>query len=135
MSNFVNKITEMQYNSISDFVQHYIEDVHDGNFITIFADWKFTQSLLPEMIKVSTPVDIEYGTPDIIGYDKEYSIAIVNPDEVNDELFVNFAYCKERKDYLGGFDMDDATIIIGDISDELMQMITEQSKNIVKVSF
>lgn len=135
MSNFVNKITEMQYNSISDFVTHYIEDVHEGNFVTIFADWKFTQTLLPEMIKVSAPVDIEYGTPDIIGYDKEYSIAIVNSDEVNDELFVNFAYSKERKDYLGGLDMDDATIVIGDISDELFQMIAEQSKNIVRVSF
>ena len=135
MSNFVNKITEVQYNSISDFIQHYIQDVREGYYITIYADSKNTQKLLPYLIQYGDPVDIEYGTSDMTGYDKEYSLAILNFDNKNDEFFVNFAYDNERKRYFGDIDADDAVIFIGDINDELLKLAIEDAKQIVRVSF
>lgn len=135
MANFVNKITEVQYNSISDFIQHYLEDVREGYYITIYADSKNTQKLLPYLIQYGDPVDIEYGTPDMTGYDKEYSLAILNFDNKNDEFFVNFAYDNERKRYFGDIDADDAVIFIGDINDELLKLAIEDAKQIVRVSF
>lgn len=135
MSNFVNKITEMQYNSISDFVQHYLEDIREDNYITIFADWKNTSKILSALINETTPVDIEYGTPDIIGYDREYCITVVNFDKKTEELFVERAYDNDGKRYFGALDEDDATIFIGDISDDLMELAIRDCKNIVKVLF
>lgn len=134
MANFVNKITEMQYNSISDFVTHYLEDVREGIYVTIYADWKNTEKLISVLSSVVTPVSVEYGRPGIVGYDKEYCISVVNV-ESDEELFVEYGYNKERQRYFNNIGEEDAIILIGDISDEFMNLVLEKCKNIVKVSF
>ena len=134
MSNFVNKITEMQYNSISDFITHYLEDVREGIYVTIYADWKNTEKLISVLSSVVTPVSIEYGRPGIVGYDKEYCISVVNV-ESDEELFVEYGYNKERQRYFNNIGEEDAIILIGDMSDEFMNLVLEKCKNIVKVSF
>lgn len=134
MSNFVNKITEMQYNSISDFVTHYLEDVREGIYVTIYADWKNTEKLISVLSSIVTPVSIEYGRPGIVGYDKEYCISVVDV-ESDEELFVEYGYNKERQRYFNNIGEEDAIILIGDMSDEFMNLVLEKCKNIVKVSF
>lgn len=134
MANFVNKITEMQYNSISDFVTHYLEDVREGIYVTIYADWENTEKLISVLSSVVTPVSIEYGRPGIVGYDKEYCISVVDV-ESDEELFVEYGYNKERQRYFNNIGEEDAIILIGDISDEFMNLVLEKCKNIVKVSF
>ena len=135
MANFVNKITEMQYNSLSDFMVHYIEDVKEGVFASIVTKYEMVEKMLPDLLKESTPVDIDYGTPAITGYDREYLIGIVNYDNTDYELFITKAYDDKRNRYLDGYDVDDVVIIIGDIDDELMQKLKEDCHNIVIVSF
>ena len=134
MANFVNKITEMQYNSISDFVTHYLEDVREGIYVTIYADWKNTEKLISVLSSVVTPVSIEYGRPGIVEYDKEYCISVVDV-ESDEELFVEYGYNKERQRYFNNIGEEDAIILIGDMSDEFMNLVLEKCKNIVKVSF
>ncbi len=133
MANFVNKITEMDYNSISDFIMHYLEDVREGVYVTIYADWENTEKLISALVPVTTPVSIEYGTPGIIGYNKEYCISVVNTGD-RDELFVEFAFNDEKNKYFSSIGDEDAMIIIGNVSDDFIQMALEKSNNIIKVS-
>lgn len=133
MANFVNKITEMDYNSISDFIMHYLEDVREGVYVTIYADWENTEKLISALVPVTTPVSIEYGTPGIIGYNKEYCISVVNTGG-RDELFVEFAFNDEKNKYFSSIGDEDAMIIIGNVSDDFIQMALEKSNNIIKVS-
>lgn len=135
MSNFIqNTITEMDYNSISDFATHYLEDVRDDVYVTIYADWRNTEKLISVLSTVATPVSIEYGRPDIVGYDKEYCISIVNVNN-EEELFVEYGYNNDRQSYFNNVGEEDVIILIGDMSDEFMQLVKERCKNIVKVSF
>lgn len=135
MANFVNKITEMQYNSISDFVMHYLEDVHEGVYATIYADWENTGKLISTLSPIVQPVSIEYGKPGVISYDREYCVSIVNPVDSKEELFVEYAYNNDRNDYLNDIGVGDVAIIIGEVSDEFMQIVKENCNNIVIVSF
>ena len=135
MSNFIqNTITEMDYNSISDFATHYLEDVRDDVYVTIYADWRNTEKLISVLSTVATPVSIEYGRLDIVGYDKEYCVSVVNASG-EEELFVEYGYNKERQRYFNNIGEEDAIILIGDMSDEFMNLVLEKCKNIVKVSF
>ena len=133
MSNFVNQITEMTYDSISDFITHYLEDVHEELYVTIYADWENTEKLISALVLVTTPVSIEYGIPGIIGYNKEYCISVVNTGD-RDELFVEFAFNDEKNKYFSSIGDEDAMIIIGNVSDDFIQMALEKSNNIIKVS-
>lgn len=135
MANFVNKITEMQYNSLSDFIVHYIEDVKEGVFASIVTNYEIVKKMFPDFLKEATPIDIDYGDPAITGYDREYLVSIVNYDDVKYELFITKAYDEDNKRYLDGYDIDDVVIIIGEIDDELMQKIKQDSRSIVIVSF
>ena len=135
MSNFVNKITEMQYSSLSDFIVHYIEDVKEGVFASIVTNYEIVKKMFPDFLKEATPIDIDCGDPAITGYDREYLVSIVNYVDVKYELFITKAYDEDNKRYLDGYDIDDVVIIIGEIDDELMQKIKKDSRSIVIVSF
>ena len=135
MSNFIqNQITEMDYNSVSDFVTHYLEDVRDDVYVTIYADWQNTEKLISALSPVTTPVNIEYGRPGIIGYDKEYCVSIVDVDG-DEELFVECAFNGERNSYFNNIGEEDVIILIGDMTNEFMGVVRKNCKNIVKVSF
>ena len=135
MANFVNKITEMQYNSISDFVTHYLEDVREGVYVTIYADWENAGKLISALSPIVQPVSIEYGKPGVISYDKEYCVSVVEFVDRDEELFVEFTYNTDRNSYLNDIGIGDVAIIIGEVSDEFMQIVEENCNNIVKVSF
>lgn len=135
MANFVNKITEIQYNSIQDFVTHYIEDVESGLEINIFADWKNTGKLISALADKTLVTVIEYAFPDINGYYYEYNIGIVHTDDNINELFVERAYDSDRKNYIDNYEHLDAGIVIGDVGEELMRKLNEECNNIVIVSF
>ena len=135
MSNFIqNTITEMDYNSISDFITHYLEDVRDGVYVTIYADWQNTEKLISALSPVAIPVSIEYGRPGIIEYDKEYCVSIVDVDG-EEELFVEYAFNGEGNSYFNNIGDEDVIILIGDMTDEFMGVVRKNCKNIVKVSF
>lgn len=135
MSNFIqNTITEMDYNSISDFIAHYLEDVQEDVYVTIYADWRNTEKLIAALSTVITPVSIEYGRPGIIGYDKEYCVSVVNASG-EEELFVEYAFNGERNSYFNNIGEEDVIILIGDMTDEFMSIVRKNCKNIVKVSF
>lgn len=135
MSNFIqNTITEMDYNSISDFVTHYLEDVREDVYVTIYADWRNTEKLISTLSPITIPVDIEYGRPGIIGYDKEYCVSVVNASG-EEELFVEYAFNGERNSYFNNIGEEDVIILIGDMTDEFMSIVRKNCKNIVKVSF
>ena len=124
----------MDYNSISDFITHYLEDVREGVYVTIYTDWRNTGKLISALSPITIPVDIEYGRPGIIGYDKEYCVSVVNASG-EEELFVEYAFNNERNSYFNNIGEEDVIILIGDITDEFMSVIRMNCKNIVKVSF
>lgn len=135
MSNFIqDTITEMDYNSISDFITHYLEDVREDVYVTIYADWRNTEKLISALSPVTTPVSIEYGRPGIIGYDKEYCVSVVNASG-EEELFVEYAFNGERNSYFSNIGEEDVIILVGDMTDEFMSVVRKNCKNIVKVSF
>lgn len=124
----------MDYNSISDFIMHYLEDVREGVYVTIYADWRNTEKLISALSPVTTPVCIEYGRPGIVGYDKEYCVSVVNASG-EEELFVEYGYNNDRQSYFNNVGEEDVIILIGDMTDEFMDVVRKNCKNIVKVSF
>ena len=135
MANFVNKITKIQYDSVRDFVAHYIEEIENGLVINIFAGWEITGKLLSVLAEKTVSVDIEYAIPDINGYDFEYNIGIVRTEEGLNELFIEPAYDKNGERYKDNFEYLDAGIVIGNVGEELMRKLNEECNNIVIVSF
>lgn len=108
--------------------------MREGVYVTIYADWRNTKKLISAFSPVTTPVNIEYGRPGIIEYDKEYCVSVVNTDG-EEELFVEYAFNGERNSYFNNIGDEDVIILIGDMTDEFMSVVRKKCKNIVKVSF
>lgn len=91
---------EYEFENFEDVISNIITEFEDGNNVSITLTWEETGKYIKALLSTSkfTPYSIEFGYPEINGYNMEYCISLSHLD--GDTLWCEPSYDKDYEDYL-----------------------------------
>ena len=124
------KVREYSFVSLEQFVCDICEEVDEGYNIDIFVSCEEAQDYITAIMATGRfrPQSIEYGTPEMIGYEDEYIISLSR----DGELFIEKAWSDKCDKYIiGDPSVTDIVFISQDVSKTLYDQAVDSGLNIV----
>ena len=126
------KVREYNFVSLEQFVCDICEEFDDGNEIEIIVSADEAQDYITAIMATGKfrPELIEYGTVDMIGYDKEYYISLTHIDGY--ELYMDKCWSDKCNKYIfNDGSITDIAFISQDVSKTLYDEAVDSGLNIV----
>ena len=91
---------EYTFVSMEDLISSAIEEYNDGANVDIVLPWQEVNDILVALISTGklTLYCVDFGLPEMDGYDYEYSISLSHLDD--DSLFVEKVYRTDKDNYV-----------------------------------
>lgn len=126
------KVREYEFVCLEQFVCDICEEVDEGYNIDIFVSCAEAQDYITAIMATGRfkPQCIEYGTVDMIGYDKEYYISLTHID--GGELYMEKCWNDKCNKYIfNDGSITDIVFISQDVSKVLYDQAVDSGLNIV----
>lgn len=124
---------EYTFKDFEDAVSNMLEEFDDGSDVTIVLPWEETAKYMSRLMSTNKfkPYLIDYGIPDMDGYNREYEIVICHLID-DDALFVEPIYDMEKDKYFTFCDDPNGVFFVSEnVSTSCYDCMVEEGCNTV----
>lgn len=131
MGKFSRNSREYSFASLEEMISDVIQEYNDKNDITIVLSYDEVPSFITALISTGkfTPQLLDWAYPEINGYEKEYSISIMNLD--GGEIYLEKCWMEDKNMYYNAIGEDDICFVSQSVSKTLYDKICDDDGNII----
>lgn len=131
MGKFSRKPREYSFVSLEKMISDVVQEYNDKNDITIVLAYDEVPSFITALISTGkfTLQSLEWAYPEINGYEKEYSISIMNLD--GGEIYLEKCWMEDKNMYCNAIGEDDICFVSQSVSKTLYGKICDDNGNII----
>lgn len=131
MGKFSRNSREYSFASLEEMISDVIQEYNDKNDITIVLSYDEVPSFITALISTGkfTPQVLDWAYPEINGYEKEYSISIMNLD--GGEIYLEKCWMEDKNMYYNDIGIVDVCFVSQSISKTLYDKISDDGDNVI----